>query len=112
MTSTTLRSRPRPAPARPTRLTLTIGAISYAVRPVGCHPDLARRAFRLAKDDGTLYDVAQTPHGPACDCPDFLFRRDGIDPEGCKHVRALVAHGLIEGLEVDGAPDPAPRPPR
>ena len=43
------------------------------------------------------YDVAQTPYGPECDCPDFIFRRAGLDPHGCKHVRALVACGLIDG---------------
>ncbi len=112
MSSATLRDRPRPAPARPTRLILTIGALAYVVRPLDCSPDLARRAFRLAKDDGTLYDVAETPHGPACDCPDFLFRRDGVDPDGCKHIRALVAHGLIEGLEVHGVRGGGPYPPR
>jgi hypothetical protein len=57
---------------------------------------LARRAFQLTKPDGGSYDVAQSHHGPICDCPDFIYRRDGLDPAGCKHVRALVACGLIE----------------
>jgi hypothetical protein len=71
----------------------------YRVRPVRREPpgrDADEvRAFRLNKPDGTLYDVAQTRYGPRCDCPDFVFRRDGIDPTGCKHVKALVAEGLI-----------------
>jgi len=58
---------------------------------------IAERAFRLQKPDGTLYDVTQTPFGPTCDCPDFIYRRDGIDTAGCKHVQALVAFGLIDG---------------
>ncbi len=30
-----------------------------------------------------------------CDCPDYIFRRDGLDPSGCKHIKALVGSGLI-----------------
>lgn len=26
-----------------------------------------------------------------CDCPDFIYRRHGMDRGGCKHVRALKA---------------------
>ena len=100
MTIAQPRRRVRPAAiVGPARWTLTIGSTAYAVRRLGAAPEIARRAFRLAKGDGTLYDVAETPFGPACDCPDFLFRRDGVDPEGCKHVRALVAVGLIEPIE-------------
>ncbi len=84
--------------ARPSHLFLAIGETFYTVRPVGPDPDAALKAFRLLKADGTLYDVAQTPFGPACDCPDFIYRRDGTDPAGCKHVQALVAYGLIAGL--------------
>lgn len=80
----------------PSRLFLTIRDRLYAIRKVACDPHIADKAFRLLKDDGSLYDVVQTRHGPACDCPDFLFRRDGLDPAGCKHVQALVACGLIE----------------
>jgi hypothetical protein len=87
----------KPAPAGTCRLTLTIRGADYSVR--GLVPDpLAGvgRAYRLRKlADGSLYDVAETEHGPVCDCPDFAFRRDGLDPQGCKHVRALVALGLL-----------------
>ena len=55
------------------------------------------KAFRLDKADGACYDVTETVYGPQCDCPDFIFRRDGIDPTGCKHVKALIAQGLIAG---------------
>ncbi len=82
---------------RSAHLFLTINQTLYAVHPLECEPSAARRAFRLNKADGTLYDVAQTQDGPYCDCPDFIFRRDGIDAAGCKHVQALVANGLIEG---------------
>jgi len=78
------------------RLFLTINRSVYLVEPLDCGPGTAERAFRLNKTDGTLYDVAQTSTGAQCDCPDFIFRRDGLDPSGCKHVKALVGHGLIE----------------
>jgi hypothetical protein len=83
-------------PARPThgtcRLTLTINGTSYSVRP---NRGEAVKAFRLRKTDGTTYDVARTADGLVCDCPDFVFNRDGIDPDGCKHLKALVACGLL-----------------
>lgn len=75
------------------RLTLTINGTSYAVRPFGT-PD--GTAWKLRRPDGTAHHVAPTPHGPTCTCGDFTWRRDGLDPRGCKHVRALVAVGLIE----------------
>ena len=53
----------------------------------------ALRAFRLRKEDGTVYHIAVTEHGPTCDCPDWTFHRDGIDPAGCKHIKALNAVG-------------------
>ena len=84
------------APPR-SRLLLVINETVYGVRPIRCDPSWAARAFRLNKADGTLYDVAQTPFGPHCDCPDFIFRRDGLDPTGCKHVKALLWEGLIDG---------------
>ena len=83
-------------PARPThgvcRLTLTINGTAYGVRP---NRGADVRAFEIRKSDGTAYDVAQTEHGPTCDCPDFIFHRDGIDPDGCKHIKAMVACGLM-----------------
>jgi hypothetical protein len=91
----------RRAPARDgvrsTHLFLQINQTFYEVRALECDPIIAVKAFRLNKADGTLYDVAETRYGPQCDCPDFIFRRDGLDPSGCKHVKALVAEGLIDG---------------
>lgn len=91
--------RPRPkSPHRPraSHLFLMIDQNVYQVHPVSCASGAAIRAFRLNKADGTLYDVAQTAYGAQCDCPDFVYRRDGLDPAGCKHVQALVAQGLID----------------
>ena len=78
------------------RLVLTINGTSYNVRPILAGSSNARKAFRLRETDGTLYHVADTVHGLQCDCPDFLFHRDGLDVEGCKHVKAMVACGLFE----------------
>ncbi len=99
-------ARPRAAgqsgihkPARPAhgicRLTLTIGTTTYKVRPLQPDRAVALQAFRLRKPDGTVYHVARHDHGAECDCPDFIFHRDGIDPDGCKHVKALTACGLL-----------------
>lgn len=91
------RSDKQRKPAQGTcRLILRINGTSYTVRPVLADSSVALKAFRLRKADGTLYDVAHTVHGHQCDCPDFLFHRDGIDPDGCKHIKALVACGLLD----------------
>ncbi len=86
--------------ARPThgtcRLILTINGTSYHVRPIPADGFAALKAYRLKKGDGTAYDVARTAHGLQCGCPDFVFHRDGIDPAGCKHIKALVACGLFD----------------
>ena len=92
-------SRPRPTPKSPPmtyRLDLTIGRTTYAIVPIAEASPPDSRAFRLIKGDGTIYDVAQTGHGPHCDCPDYIFRREGLDPSGCKHIKALVGSGLID----------------
>ena len=77
------------------RLSLFIGGVAYHLRPLTPDPPAAAHAFRLRKFDGTEYDVAQTAEGLVCDCPDFTFHREGNDPQGCKHIRALVECGLL-----------------
>ncbi len=98
-------------PARPThgtcRLTLNINGTSYGVRPVQADPSSALQAFRLRKPDGTAYHVARQPYGCECDCPDFVFHREGIDPAGCKHIKALAACGLLAMPPAGPAPSPA-----
>ena len=73
------------------RLTIAINGMDYLVNPNRAEASAAFKAYRLSKADGTEYDAALTVHGLTCDCPDFIFRRDGIDPEGCKHIKAMVA---------------------
>jgi hypothetical protein len=81
------------------RLTMAINGIDYKVERNPSEGSAVRKAYRLSKPDGTAYDVALTRHGLTCDCPDFIFHRDGIDPDGCKHIKAMVAYGLLEGKE-------------
>jgi hypothetical protein len=65
--------------------------------PQWCDGIHATRLFRLHKTGtSTRYVVAETPDGPVCDCPDFTYHRDGVDADGCKHIKALVAVGLIQ----------------
>jgi hypothetical protein len=95
--------QPRPsraAASATSRLALTINQTTYLVLCLPCESDFANRAYRLIKSDGAVYDLAETKYGPQCDCPDYIFRRDGLDPDGCKHVKALVRHGLIQGRSV------------
>jgi hypothetical protein len=92
-------------PARPAhgvaRLSLFINGKAYHVLPHPADALTTIKAFRLRKFDGTEYDIAQTSEGITCDCPDFTFNREGIDPEGCKHIKALVACGLIDPAQED-----------
>lgn len=70
-------------------LVLLIGPDAYRLNLIG------GRGLRLSKPDGTAYDIDVGARWPRCDCPDFLYRRDGVDPDGCKHIRALVREGLV-----------------
>jgi hypothetical protein len=87
-------------PARPphgvARLTLFINGVAYNVRPIPVTGAIATRLYRLRKPDGTTHVVASTLDGLSCDCADSPFGRDGIDPDGCQHIRALVAVRLLD----------------
>jgi hypothetical protein len=45
--------------------------------------------YRMAKVDGTVYDIGTTEERWTCDCPDATFHPER--PGGCKHVVALRA---------------------
>lgn len=81
------------------RLTMAINGVDYRVEPSPPEAYAVLKAYRLSKPDGTAYDVALTRYGLICDCPDFIFHRDGIDPDGCKHIKAMVAYGLLDRKE-------------
>jgi hypothetical protein len=78
-------------------LVLTINGTAYRIRPI--RPDRGFgvvRAFRLTKADGsTVYDVSQSIDGCSCDCPSFVFDRDGTN-EPCKHIASLRAVGILD----------------
>lgn len=100
------------------RLTLFISGKAYNVQPLDGVDVEIMKAFRLRKFDGTEYDIAQTADGLSCDCPDFTFRREAVDPSGCKHIKALIACGLIDAGQAElltiptaEAPTPVPRGP-
>lgn len=76
------------------RLTLTINGVSYRVKPLPADFG-GLKAFRLTRPDGEFHDVARHVYGAECSCGDFVFRRDGIDEQGCKHIKACRACGLL-----------------
>ncbi len=88
------RKPPRPASGL-ARLMLIINGTSYVLRRIDSDPSAATKAYRLRKANGVCYNVAMTPHGPTCDCPDQTWHREGIDPAGCKHIKAMIAVELL-----------------
>jgi hypothetical protein len=92
-TSSTTRKAPKPATGV-CSLTLKINGVPYRVRKLD--PEFGQhRAFRLTKPDGEFHDVLDGIYGPECSCGDFIWRRDGIDPTGCRHIKAARATGLL-----------------
>jgi hypothetical protein len=95
-------------PARGTcRVSLEINGVEYAARPIVFEGVHARRLIRLRKADGAVYYVSEHDFGVECDCPDFIFHREGIDPGGCKHIKALAACGMIHNPLAGAAEQPA-----
>ena len=81
------------------RLMMAINGTDYQVNPNPAGAYAALKAYRLSKADGTAYDVAQTVHGLSCDCPDFIFHRDGIDRHFSQHLAAVDVKALTRALE-------------
>ena len=79
------------------RLFVSINGTHYVLRWLDPHPDVAAAAWRLTKPDGSSYDVALTPAGATCTCPDFVWCREHKDERGCKHCCGLRAVGLLGG---------------
>jgi hypothetical protein len=78
------------------RLFLRIGDTSYGVTKVAPRPSAVLEGWRLTRPDGVTYDVGRDEQGCSCDCADFTFRREGMPGTRCKHIRALVAVGLMQ----------------
>jgi hypothetical protein len=77
---------------------------AYEVARLEANPAVGLlKAYRLRKAGAVVdtlgYDVVvSNQHGVECDCNDFLYRRDGKDLEGCKHIRTLREFGLLPEL--------------
>ncbi len=72
--------------------TVDVKGVGYQIEPL---PSPDGPAYRLTSPKGKVYDVQDGQYGAECDCPDFVCRRAGLDAAGCKHVKALVAAGLV-----------------
>lgn len=105
-------------PARgKTRLFLVIDDKQYLVRREAIDPESgAERCYRLRNAEGNVYHVARVhypetaSHVNECDCPDFVFRRSDHSNGPCKHIGALVAHGLLDPDDADWEADPTDWP--
>jgi hypothetical protein len=77
---------------------LAISDQAYAVRvvPLGDAAE-AWIQFELRKKDGEHYTVTVPFDGvPVCTCGDWVYRREQIDPNGCKHIDSCRAIGLLD----------------
>jgi hypothetical protein len=83
---------------------ISIGGTHYSVSPLAPAPG-ATKAYRFNKIDGdeAQHDLDETADGASCTCGSFVWRHDGLDDLGCKHVRAARMLGLIAE-----APEPTP----
>lgn len=79
---------------RTCKLTLTIGAVSYAVRPMPTEGTPYAAKVRLRGPDGSEFTVARVSDdifgAAACDCPSSL-----LTGRRCEHVNAAMACGLV-----------------
>lgn len=90
-----------------TKLLIEINGIRYTLRRIVSDPRVTAIAWRLTHADGRCYDLHKDEFGEIlCDCRDFLVRRQGKDPKGCKHCAAAKAAGLfgIELMEIGVGP--------
>ena len=87
---------PKPA-SGVAHMTLRINEVNYVVMPLGVKNGC--RFFRLRKKENEKiveqYNVWETPQGTRCDCPDFLTRRIGYDPDGCKHIKSMRVFYMV-----------------
>ncbi|AGA26047.1 hypothetical protein Sinac_1669 [Singulisphaera acidiphila DSM 18658] len=91
-----LQKSPQGRPQHTVRMTLTINTTTYEVEPVPCDPGTALQCFALRKSNQVVYHVSRHDHGAECTCADFEFNRNHRDPLGCKHIRAMVAIGVLD----------------
>jgi SWIM zinc finger len=87
----TLPSSPPPVRHGRCRLAIHINDTTYKLRR---HKPVVAggRTWSLTKPDGSLYCVSRYQGLLACSCPDHQHRG-----ARCKHMRALVAAGILSG---------------
>jgi hypothetical protein len=87
-------------------ITFHIEGYDYRVFPLAA--EAPQKAYRLKKPDGETYDVLLNEEGQySCECLGFLRHGMCRDGRGCKHIRCLVAAGMLP----PPPPPPAPRRP-
>lgn len=69
---------------------------TYRVEKMIPQSVIADPSIRLHGHDGRTFDIGWADGYWFCDCHDFLSRRENRDPEGCKHIRAVKACGLVK----------------
>ena len=76
-------------------LTISTGKLTthYDISVLDPDLDVAKKAFRLKKDDGTFWDAALMTFGWECTCADWVF--SGGESK-CKHLLGLEQVGLIK----------------
>jgi hypothetical protein len=77
-------------------MVVSIDGIHYSVSPLAPAPG-ASKAYRFNKlsGDEAQHDLDETADGASCTCGSFVWRHDGLDDLGCKHIRAARHLGLI-----------------
>jgi hypothetical protein len=89
-------ARQRRQQLRSFTIVFRVEGLDYFVIPLAPDPEVAVRAFRFKKADGTTYDVSWNAEGRfSCECLGFLKHGMCKDGRGCKHVRCLVAAGMM-----------------
>ena len=77
-------------------ITFTVEGTDYFVIPLHPDADVAVRAFRFKKSSGESYDVRLDAEGHfGCECKGFLRWGMCRDGRGCKHIKCLVAAGMM-----------------
>jgi hypothetical protein len=74
-------------------LTITKDGVEFYYDIEDLQPDtrVARKAFRLTKDDGIFWDVHLDEWGVGCTCGDCVFSNG----QECKHIWGLRDRGLL-----------------
>src|SRR5438105_889446 len=81
------------------RLWISINGQLYDLERLKISPEVGTIAWRLGLPNETKHDIYLSKTGAECSCPDFIYRRNHKQPEGCKHLQALRLKGLLPALK-------------